>query len=172
EKSFPIEQFTQLDPLFDIGKLPREHTAEVSRLLIVRRFHRRRGDNEGSDKKTIVEDRETNKARRFPHPILALVVGLMRMSVKNNVFHWLSVMDPSLNRLLGLYGLQFDAVGPLTNYHGPRRPYHLDLIKMLDRMYKNHNQIWELLTDYGRTRPIIAKNTLNPQQVHNDARER
>jgi N-acyl amino acid synthase of PEP-CTERM/exosortase system len=171
-KPFPIEQHTQFDPaLFDISKLSRQNTAEVSRLLILRRFRQRRSDGDESDnKKIVVEDCDTKKQRRFPHPILALVAGLMRMSVEHNITHWFSVMDPSLNRLLGLYSLQFDAIGPLTDYHGPRRPYCLDLIKMLDRMHKNHNPIWELITDFGRIKPLCVKNAAPASSYHQSCR--
>jgi N-acyl amino acid synthase of PEP-CTERM/exosortase system len=153
EKPFPIEQHTQFDPtLFDTSALPRRHVAEISRLLIVRRFSRRRGEREGSESKRAVEESDGKKKRRFPHPLLALVVGIIRMSAQHNITQCFSVMDPSLNRLLGPYGLQFNAIGPLTNYHGPRRPYFIDLIKMLERIYVNNKEIWELITDYGTVR--------------------
>jgi N-acyl amino acid synthase of PEP-CTERM/exosortase system len=76
------------------------------------------------------------------------------MSAEHNITHWMSIMDPALNRLLGLSGLQHDPIGPITEHHGQRRPYHVDVTSMLDRMYENHKQIWELLTDYGRVKPM------------------
>jgi N-acyl amino acid synthase of PEP-CTERM/exosortase system len=71
-------------------------------------------------------------------------------------------MEPALNRLLGLYGLQLDPVGPITDHHGLRRPYYVDLVKMLDRMYKDHNQFWELVTDYGKVRPMPSERVPDP----------
>lgn len=153
EKPFPIEQHTQFDPtLFDISKLSRQHAGEISRLLIVRRFRRRRGESERLGDRIGVETCDIKKQRRFPHPMLALVVGIVRMSAEHNITQCFSVMDPSLNRLLEPYGLQFDPVGPLTDYHGPRRPYYIDVLKMLNRTYVNHNHIWELITDHGKVR--------------------
>ena len=165
EKLFPIEQHTQLDPFFNINRLPRQHTAEVSRLLIARRFRRRKGDNGRRENEIVVGDSATEKPRRFPHPILALVVGLVRMSAAHHITHWLSIMDPALNRLLSLYGLQHDPVGPLAEYHGSRRPYHYDLSIMLDKMRINHNQIWELLTDYGHIVPMCPAQALSQVPV-------
>ncbi|MDE2366131.1 MAG: PEP-CTERM/exosortase system-associated acyltransferase [Betaproteobacteria bacterium] len=163
-KPFPIERHTQFDPaLFDINTLPRYHTAEISRLLVVRRLRRRRGDNEDFEKKPVVEeDSFIKKQRRFPHPILALVVGIISMSARHNITRCLSVMDPSLNRLLVPFGLQFDAIGPLIEYHGWRRPYHINLIKMLERIYVDNRQIWELITDYGKVR-------LAPEEQRSDS---
>lgn len=155
KKLLPLELHTQLDPqLFDLSTLPRQHTAEVSRLLIMRRFRQRREDNGNFERKIVVEESGIRKLRRFPHPMLALVVGLISMSAEHNVTHWVSIMDPALNRLLGLYGLQHDPIGPITEHHGQRRPYHVDVMSMLDRMYETHKPIWELLTDYGRVRPM------------------
>jgi N-acyl amino acid synthase of PEP-CTERM/exosortase system len=166
EKPFPIERHTPFDPaIFDISRLPRQHTAEISRLVIVRRFRRRKDDSEKVESEMVVEERSIKKMRRFPHPMLALVVGLIRMSAEHNITHWLSMMEPALNRLLGLYGLEHDPVGPITEYYGQRRPYYVNLTGMLDRMYKNYNQIWELLTDYGRVIPMHGEHGPTPAFV-------
>lgn len=163
KKLLPTERYMTFDPtLVDIRNLPRQNMAETSRLHIVRGFSRRRGDNERDEKERVIEEYRTKIRRRFPHPLLALVVGLVRMSVAHNINHWLSIMDPALNRLLGPYGLQHDAVGPITEYYGQRRPYYADLPRMLDRMYKNHRQIWELVTDYGRVIPGPQEDALAP----------
>ncbi|MBA4143160.1 MAG: PEP-CTERM/exosortase system-associated acyltransferase [Nitrosospira sp.] len=163
EKPFPVELHTRLEPkLFDSTKLPRRHTAEVSRLLVIRRLRQRREDSGKFDSELIIKEAGVKKLRRFPHPILALVVGLVRMSVERDITHWISIMDPALNRLLGLYGLQHDPVGPIIEHHGQRRPYHANLTITLDRMYKNHNQIWELLTDFGRIQPIPTERAKLP----------
>lgn len=160
KKLFPTERYMKLDPtLIDIGKLPRQNIAETSRLHIVRGFRRRRGDSKSGETEVVVEENRTKIRRRFPHPILALGVGLIRMSAAHHITHWLSIMDPALNRLLGTYGFQHDRVGPITEYYGQRGPYYANLTSLLDRMNKNHNQIWELVTDYGRViprRPALA----------------
>jgi N-acyl amino acid synthase of PEP-CTERM/exosortase system len=163
EKLFPTAQHTKIDPaLIAISKLPRQHIGEISRLVVVRRFARRKNELlHALEKGTGVEEWAPTSQRRFPHPMLALAVGIIRMSVQHNITHWFSVMEPALNRLLGLYGLQLDPVGPITDHHGLRRTYYVDLIKMLDRMYKDHNQFWELVTDYGRVRPVPSERVPN-----------
>lgn len=161
KKLFPTEQHTRLDPaLIDMGNLPRRHTGEISRLVVVRRFARRRDEPlHAIEKGANIEKWNPTSKRRFPHPLLALAVGIIRMSVERNVTHWLSVMEPSLNRLLSLYGLQLDPVGPIIEHHGQRGPYYVDLVKMLERMHKDYNEFWELVTDYGRLRPISSEYT-------------
>jgi N-acyl amino acid synthase of PEP-CTERM/exosortase system len=166
-KLFPTERHMRLDPaLIDVSKLPRQSMGEISRLVVVRRFSRRRDELlHALENGTQVKKWAPTMHRRFPHPMLALAVGIIRMSVENSVNHWLSVMEPALNRLLGLYGLQLDPVGPTIDHHGLRRPYYADLVQMLDRMYKNHNQFWELVTDYGKVRPVAAERLPEAVQV-------
>lgn len=158
-KLFPTEAHTQLDPtLINAARLPRQHMAEISRLVIIRQFSRRRNELlPALQRGAVVEQWVPTRQRRFPHPMLALVVGIIRTAVKNKTTHLLSVMEPALNRLLGLYGLELDAVGPIIEHHGQRQPYYVDLIKVLDRMHQNHTQFWELITDYGRIQPVAGE---------------
>jgi N-acyl amino acid synthase of PEP-CTERM/exosortase system len=161
KKCFPLELNAELDPsLFDLRTVPRKHMAEVSRLLIMRSFRQRREDNEEFKSNHVVEESRIKKPRRFPHPILALVAGLISMAAEHGITHWISMMDPALNRLLGHYGGQHDPIGPITEYHGQRRPYYLNLPCTLACMSETHKQIWELLTDYGKvtfTRDPVAE---------------
>jgi len=149
----------RFDPtLIDTSKLPRNHTGEISRLVVVRRFSRRKDELVHALENGLhVEKWTPTIQRRFPHPMLALAVGIIRMSVEHNVTHWFSVMEPPLNRLLGLYGLHLDPIGPLIDHHGLRRPYYVDLVRMLDRMHRNHKQFWELVTDHGKIRPAALE---------------
>lgn len=162
-RAFPTEQHTRFDPaLIDMNRIPRRHLGEISRLIIVRRFMRRRDEPlDAIQKGRSVEAWKPMDRRRFPHPLLALAVGIIRMSLERDITHWLSVMEPSLNRLLGLYGLQLDPIGPLIEHHGKRGPYYVDLDRMLDRMHEDYNQFWELVTDYGRVMPASGKSAPN-----------
>lgn len=152
EGLFPTEKHMQIDPsLIDMSRLTRQSIGEISRLVVVRQFARRHDEMLQAFRSEVnVEKWTPSKQRRFPHPILALVVGIIRMSSKNNITHCISVMEPSLNRLLTHFGLQFEPIGPLVNHHGRRRPYYIDLMRLLDRMLINHKEFWELMTDYGK----------------------
>ncbi|SCX82649.1 N-acyl amino acid synthase, PEP-CTERM/exosortase system-associated [Nitrosospira sp. Nl5] len=164
KKLFPTEQHTQFDPtLIDTSRLSRQNTGEISRLVVIRRFSRRRDELfHAIENGTSIEKWTPAKQRRFPHPMLALAVGIIHMSVEHNITHWFSVMEPALNRLLGLYGLQLDPIGPIIDHHGLRQPYYVNLIEMLERMYKDYNQYWELVTDYGRVSPISSRHVSGP----------
>lgn len=153
-RRLPSEEHTIIDPaLLDMSRLPRQHLGEISRLVVIRRFARRKDELMHVLTHGLNVDKWTpSNQRRFPHPILALVVGIRRMSIQHNITQYLSVMEPSLNRLLGLFGLQFQPVGPLIDYHGLRRPYYMDMISLLDNMHITHREFWELMTDAGNIR--------------------
>ncbi|MEK6708641.1 MAG: PEP-CTERM/exosortase system-associated acyltransferase [Pseudomonadota bacterium] len=154
-KPFPVEQHTQIDPaLIDTSKLLRQHTVEISRFILLGNYSRRREERRRSATLAGGKERDSSNRRRFPHPMLAISVGIIRMCARQGITHWLSVMAPALNRLLGLYQLQLDPVGPLADYHGPRRPYYAEISKVLDRMHTNNRPIWELVTDQGKIQPF------------------
>jgi N-acyl amino acid synthase of PEP-CTERM/exosortase system len=171
---FPTEQHTVIDPaVIDTSTLPRQNMGEISRLVVIRLFNRRRDEilhaiehENGTDAKDWI----VKKQRRFPHPMLALAVGIIHMSVAHNVTHWLSSMEPALNRLLGLYGLQLDAIGPLAEHYGLRRPYYVNLVNMLARMHQNHTQYWELVTDHGKVSPSASHHAHDPASGTNTYR--
>ena len=165
-KPFPVEQHTQIDSaLIDTSKLSRQHTVEISRFIVLGEFSRRREERRRSAPWAVGEEREPSNRRRFPHPMLAIVVGIMRLGVRQGVTHWLSAMEPALNRLLSLYGLQLDPIGPLADYHGPCRPYYAEISKVLDRVHTNNRPIWELITDQGKVQTVSTGRT--PDQVLN-----
>ena len=157
KESFPIEQYTAdcFDPkLIDLNKLPRAHTAEISRMVITRQFLSRRGEYLGLHTTSDYLARpDTSGRRSFPRPILGLVRGVIRMSAEQGITHLYAGMGRSLNRLLGPFGLQLPAIGPVVDYHGPRRP-HLGVVdEVLRTVYEQNYDVWELLTDKGRVWP-------------------
>src|SRR6185312_3072567 len=79
-KLFPTERHMRLDPaLIDVSKLPRQSMGEISRLVVVRRFSRRRDELlHALENGTQVKKWAPTMHRRFPHPMLALAVGIIR----------------------------------------------------------------------------------------------
>jgi N-acyl amino acid synthase of PEP-CTERM/exosortase system len=163
----PIEQHTLIDSeLLDTNNLSRQNAAEISRFLLLGKYSRRREERRRSPDWLSNEQRDQDgNRRRFPHPMLAIAVGIIRTCIQHNITHWFSVMEPALNRLLGLYDLQLDPIGPLANYHGPRRPYYADIRKVLERMHTNNPQVWELVTDRGEIQPTLPGAVLNASIV-------
>ena len=128
----PVEKHMKIDSK-DINfiSLPRNEVAEVSRFTALREFS---GGN----------------YECFPHISLALCAGLIRMSTKNNVRYWISGMTPELNRHMSNYGFDLTAVGPLTDYCGPRKPYFGNLVDVLEKVHSVDENMWKLATNNGQ----------------------
>lgn len=152
-EKFPIELYTQFYPASPDLNMLRRQVVEISRFAVLRDFFKRKNDScFVIGKKTLKQSYMIGR-RRFPHPMLGLAIGIIQMCAKHDIYHLFSIMDPALNRLFGFYGMQFNSIGPLVNYHGQRYPYYVCLIDVLERMYANHHDIWELATDNGRIWP-------------------
>ena len=89
-KLFPTERHMRFDPtLLDTAKLPRKQTAEISRLVVIRRSSRRKMNCSMPWRAGAIEKWTPSIQRRFPHPMLALAVGIIKMSVEHNITHWI-----------------------------------------------------------------------------------
>ncbi|MBV6448803.1 PEP-CTERM/exosortase system-associated acyltransferase [Nitrosomonas sp.] len=169
EKLFPVESYAPLDPaLFDIKKLPRQQAAEISRFVVISQFDRRKVDRRGEDRrkqavetdsdKRNTQERRSGDRRATPPIALILMAGVMRVSAKYNIRDWISSMEPALNRLLSFYGLNFNPAGPPVNYHGIRQAYYVRVEDVLKRMYEEHRDAWEVVTDCGKYNPFLSVN--------------
>lgn len=153
-KVFPVEKYLQVDAnLMDINQLPRHNVAEISRFAVLRQFSRRRLDQTNKRDRLANKNESVLDRRRFPNVFLALAVGVFQMSAARDVQYWVSAMNPVLNRLLGYYGLGLHPIGPLVDYHGMRRPYFIQLNRVLEGLYQDRHDIWELVTDCGKVYP-------------------
>jgi len=155
---FPIEAFAgnSLDASV-LAELSREHTAEISRLILNGAFRRRKGEAAiayGNDQN--IRQPGDPRRRHFPHPVLGLMVATMRLSVDHGITHWLAGMEPRLNRLLERFGLGLIPIGPEIEYHGVRRPYFGSVHDVMAGAYRKNKPVWELLTDNGRRFPPPA----------------
>ncbi len=166
EKPFPVELHTNIDPnLFDINKLSRQHTGEISRFIIIKDFERRKAERRNyhtrQSNKNIVEiDRRSSAKtdrRSIKNLTLVLGAGVMRISEKYNIHNWFSIMDPVMNRLLGYYGMDLRPIGPITEHHGLRRPYFVEVASVLEKLKQKHNNAWEAITEYGKYSRFASK---------------
>jgi N-acyl amino acid synthase of PEP-CTERM/exosortase system len=90
------------------------------------------------------------KRRIFPHITIGLFACLIRMSFENNIHYWYAIMEPALARSFSLLGIYFVAIGPLTDYHGKRRPYIIKISDLLSSIAKKDLNYWNMLSNKGR----------------------
>jgi N-acyl amino acid synthase of PEP-CTERM/exosortase system len=165
EAPFPVEvrcQQSFVDPEA-LNFLPRHSVAEISRFAVSKGFKRsileygaiRETDN------SIVADAKGEGAfpalmgqQLLPLATLGLFAGIVRMSAENGITHWFAAMQPTLLRLLSRFGIYFQVLGPVVDYHGQRQPVIGVIDEVLAGIYRERRDVWELITDFGRIWPL------------------
>lgn len=138
-----------------IADARRDRIAEISRMAVSREFRRRLNEEKtvsGVSETACYKDMENGK-RAVPYISLGLFAAILQMSVKHNITHWMAVMEPAQLRLLKRFGVEFDHVGPVLEYHGLRRPAFTEAAALIERIGKRRPDVWALITDSGRYLP-------------------
>jgi N-acyl amino acid synthase of PEP-CTERM/exosortase system len=145
--SFPIQKVCH-HPMLQSQKLalaPR--CAEISRFAVSKELSRRSADTHPHLRPS---DFVSPKRVSVPHITLGLLNGVVRMSAEHGIEEWFAVMEPTLLRLLGRFGIYFSPIGPMVDYHGLRQPCHANVDTLLNRVRKERVDVWEIITDHGR----------------------
>jgi N-acyl amino acid synthase of PEP-CTERM/exosortase system len=72
------------------------------------------------------------------------------MSHENDIQDLYAVMEPALIRFFSTLGMDFIAIGPLTNYHGNRLPCTISVSDLLEGVAKKNLDNWDMLTNKGK----------------------
>lgn len=132
--SLPMEQVSD----FPVTRqLPRDSIAEVSRFALSKSWRAANG---------------------WPCGLLrlALIRGIVQLSDELNVTYWCALMEPKLLRLLQTSSIYFHPAGAMVEHHGWRQPAFVALHEMLDRVRRGKSEIWDFITDGGRSGPALA----------------
>ncbi len=151
-KPFPIEIHSTIDRPELLQDIPRHKIAEVSRFCVSKEFKRRKmesGSVTGINDKSIDYITEAER-RTFPHITLALIACLIKISKEQNIQYWYAVMEPALLRFLSTMGINFTDLGPVTDYHGKRKPSFIRVTDLLNGVLEKNPSLWQMLTNDGQ----------------------
>jgi N-acyl amino acid synthase of PEP-CTERM/exosortase system len=101
--------------------------AEASRLAVHPDYRRRRYD--GQHVSGINTDETFAKyypARYFPLVAISMMLGSVALANILKIDRLYAMMEPKLNHVLAGYGIYFDQIGHVANYHGERAPFGMD----------------------------------------------
>ena len=160
EEPFPIEKHCGSAIKRPIKGANRAELAEISRFCISREFKRRVAEAEslwgkGSEDPLLLE--KLAQRRLIPHITVGLFAAIVRMSVEHGVRYWYAVMEPSLLRFLQRFGIEFESIGPMVEYHGERQPCFALADQVLGNMRRECYPVWALITDRGSQWPAAEK---------------
>jgi N-acyl amino acid synthase of PEP-CTERM/exosortase system len=119
-------------------------TAEISRYAVSRLFRRRANEDPYPD--VHMADLSANEVRRLvPHVSLGLMRGSTMLAAAEGITTVCAAMAPALLRLFERLGLDFEPLGPVIDYHGPRQPCIADGEALLAGLATRRSQYYQLL---------------------------
>ena len=119
-------------------RLPRDKTAEISRLILARSYRRRANDGlygqELGDPEKDAQAKAEASYRRSQYPLIlfGLFKEMYLESVNMGLEYWVAAMESSLQRMLSKFGLGLHQVGEPMSYYGEVIPYYAS-IRQLER---------------------------------------
>lgn len=150
---FPIESHCH----FHEGRAVRDpeerrRLGELSRFAVSKAFKKRLG--EAGSATGISDDVEMyfepDERRILPHLSLGLFAAELRMMHTHGLTRCYAVMEPALYRLISRFGVSFQQIGPIVDYHGQRIPCLGEVNEFLPNIKRVARPVWELMTDAGR----------------------
>ena len=135
ETPFPMEKACQHN--IDFARISRLHYGEISRLAVISKFRKRKGEK-NSATGLILPEKESNPAvrekRKFPVIALSLYLACLSIVTTLNLDHALTIMEARLSRHLRILGIPTELIGDFVEYHGRRGPFRLETTKLLNSM--------------------------------------
>lgn len=104
----------------------RKRFGEISRLAVLSDFRRRRGESEVPEG-VVPEPTDVGEGERrvFPHIALGLYLASACLGLEAGLDTVFAMMEPRLARRLRHYGIVFEPVGEVIDYHGRRGPFRI-----------------------------------------------
>lgn len=119
-----------------LRRLPRSHTAEMSRFAVSKEFRRRCTEE---------EDR-----RMLRYITIGLIRGALEICRDHEIQYVCAVMERPLIRLLARLGLIFEHVGDLIDYHGARQPCVALVSQLVERCKSEGTLLWRYASEAAR----------------------
>jgi N-acyl amino acid synthase of PEP-CTERM/exosortase system len=152
--SLPIRALLDQNSRAILDQYDPGRTAEVSRYAVSKMFRHREGDNLYPDLQSM--DRGARDFRRLvPHLSLGLLRGVAILAAERGIRTICAAIAPSLLRSLRRWGLNFEPLGPLVEYHGLRQPCIADCERLLSGMAACHVEYYRLI-DAAYHRGLVA----------------
>lgn len=160
DREFPIEKY--FGDSFDDSTLQqfnfsRSRIAEVSRFAISKTALQQVSPKHLNSRIQLATSSGSQHIRNssyepkllIPHISLGLIAMLFVISLHEGITHWYAAMEPSLSRLLTRLGIKFTKIGPLMDYHGKRQPMIADVNALLNDIYHERNDFYQLIKKIG-----------------------
>lgn len=131
----------------DPGAMPRDRIGEISRLAVHSHFRRRPHENESPAGFPAFSGISASERRHFAYLPLGLYLAAASIGLLSGLEGVFAMMEPRLARHLVRYGIRFEKVGALIDYHGPRAPFYISRDMLLDNLKPETRALMENVRD-------------------------
>ena len=145
EAIFPLEK--ACPGYFNLMQRPRSQFCEISRLAVISKFRRRKGESQTPEGIVFFRtDKPNNQFNRRSFPLIALslywaCIGtgpILNLDV-------LALMEPRLARHFRYYGIISQRIGDLVEHRGKRGFYLIQPTKFLDNLQADMRELFDLI---------------------------
>jgi N-acyl amino acid synthase of PEP-CTERM/exosortase system len=127
---FPLESHAG-DLSAEYQALPRDKTAEISRLILAKSYRRRANDGlYGADvgnQEGMTPDELAFRRSQYPLILFGIFKEMYMESLGIGLQFWLAAMESGLQRMLSNFGLGLKRVGDPMSYYGQVIPYYASI---------------------------------------------
>jgi N-acyl amino acid synthase of PEP-CTERM/exosortase system len=122
---FPMDAHCKKVIDCNISDIDKKKIVEVSRLVISKRYRRRRDDGlyYTRDYGDTIDFKPTDTIKRIKPMAFGLYREVYQYCKRNDITHWLALMEKTLWLLLRMHNFVFQPIGETVNVYGPVRPY-------------------------------------------------
>lgn len=107
--------------LVDPSRLPREKIGEVSRLAIIGKYRRRKGEST-KPYSLSEEDFGTQTQPRFPYLLVGMYLGVVAVAMAHGIETLFILTEPRLAQHFSRLGIDLQQIGDPVQYRGTRIP--------------------------------------------------
>jgi N-acyl amino acid synthase of PEP-CTERM/exosortase system len=145
---FPLEQHAGTLSA-DYHKLPRDKTAEISRLILAKSYRRRANDGlygqelGDPDKDAQAQAEATYRRSQYPLILFGLFKEMYLESVNMGLEYWVAAMESGLQRMLSKFGLGLVQVGEPMSYYGEVIPYYASIRQLEQFLMESRPDVFQ-----------------------------
>jgi N-acyl amino acid synthase of PEP-CTERM/exosortase system len=143
--------------IIDPSAMPRDKIAEVSRLAVISKYRRRKGE---AKQPAVMnnDDFGTSKQPRFPYIPVGLYLGTIAMAQRQGIEHIFTLTEPRLAEHFSRLGVNIRPIGGPIEHRGTRIPSMMNVADIVKGLRFFMKPIWRAIQDQ------IEQNTPHSQK--------
>lgn len=130
--------------------LPRSAIGEISRVAISKEFRHWWAQTHANGAGDMAEQ------QLMRYIIFGLLGDIVQACLEHGVNHLAAVVEPALFRMLLKFGIEFEPLGGLVEYHGQRQPCVLDIGRFIENSRDRETLLWQFMTTRQHVLPPPA----------------